>query len=80
MSVEEILVDPHYAARGAIATIDHPRIGPIKMPAVLPKMNGTPPPPLRHAPLLGENTDEILTGMLGMNKADVDALRERGVI
>jgi len=80
LSVEEILVDPHYAARGVIATIDHPRIGPIKMPSVLPKMTGTPPPPLRHAPLLGENTDEILITMLGMDKAKVDALRERGVI
>lgn len=80
LSVEEILVDPHYAARGAIATIDHPRIGPIKMPAVLPRLMGTPPPPLRAAPLLGENTDEILTGLLGMRQEAVDDLRAQGVI
>lgn len=80
LSVEEILHDPHYAARESIATIDHPRIGPIKMPAVFPKLSETLPPPLRHAPLLGENTDEILVGMLGIPKAEVDALRDRGVI
>jgi crotonobetainyl-CoA:carnitine CoA-transferase CaiB-like acyl-CoA transferase len=80
LSVEEILVDPHYAARGTIATIDHPRIGPIKMPAVLPRLMGTPPPPLRAAPLLGENTDEILTGLLGMQQTSVDELRAQGVI
>jgi formyl-CoA transferase len=80
LSVEEILHHPHYAAREAIVTVNNPRIGPVKMPAVFPKMSATPPPPLRHAPLLGENTDEILGGTLGMSKADIDALREQGVI
>ena len=69
LSVEEILEDPHYAARGSIATINHPRIGPIKMPAVFPKLSATPPPPLRPAPTLGENTEEVLAGMLGITAA-----------
>lgn len=80
LSVEEILEDPHYAARGSIATIDHPRIGPIKMPAVFPKLSETPGPPLRPAPTLGENTEEILTGMLGMDDQEFQALKAQGVI
>jgi crotonobetainyl-CoA:carnitine CoA-transferase CaiB-like acyl-CoA transferase len=35
----------------------------------------------RHAPpVLGQHTDEILAKMLGKSKAEIDSLRQNGVI
>jgi crotonobetainyl-CoA:carnitine CoA-transferase CaiB-like acyl-CoA transferase len=79
-SPAEIVADPHYAARGSIVTMDHPRLGLLKMPAPVPHFSETPAPPLRPAPLLGENTQEVLGELLNMSAADVEALRRTGVV
>ncbi|HEV7443076.1 MAG TPA: CaiB/BaiF CoA-transferase family protein [Steroidobacteraceae bacterium] len=79
-SAAEIMEDPHYAAREAIATIDHPRLGPLKMPAVFPRLSGTPAPPLKVAPMLGENTDAVLHELLGMSADEVQSLRSQGIV
>jgi crotonobetainyl-CoA:carnitine CoA-transferase CaiB-like acyl-CoA transferase len=34
----------------------------------------------RGAPCLGEHTEEVLTGLLGLSPADVAKLREEGVV
>ena len=79
-SAADIVADPHYAARGSIATIDHPRIGPIKGQAPQPHLSGTPAPPLRAAPSLGEDTDAVLRGLLGLSTEDVTRLRAEGIV
>jgi crotonobetainyl-CoA:carnitine CoA-transferase CaiB-like acyl-CoA transferase len=79
-SPAEIVADPHYAARGSIATLDHPRLGPLKMPAAVPRFSETPAPPLRAAPLLGENTSEILGGLLSFSEERIKDLRAEGII
>jgi len=56
----DILQDDHYAAREAIAAVDVPGIGVIKMPGIFPKMSASPPSPLRPAPLLGADTQAML--------------------
>lgn len=55
---EDILADPHYAARGSVAEVDT-RAGKLKMPAVFPRMSVTKAPPIRQAPSLGEHNDEV---------------------
>jgi crotonobetainyl-CoA:carnitine CoA-transferase CaiB-like acyl-CoA transferase len=79
-SPAEIVADPHYAARGSIATLDHPRLGPSKMPAAVPRFSDTPAPPLRAAPLLGANTSEILGGLLSFSEERIKGLRAEGII
>jgi len=76
----EIMKDPHFAARGSIATLEHPRLGPLKMPAAVPRMSATPAPALRPAPLLGENTDEVLRELLGLSAQDLAGLRGEAVV
>src|SRR5690606_8438694 len=49
----DIVGDPHYAARGTLTEIDHPRIGKLKIPAPQPRMTGSPAPTPRAAPDLG---------------------------
>jgi formyl-CoA transferase len=79
-SPAEIVADPHYAARGSIATLDHPRLGPLKMPAPVPHFSQTPAPPLRAAPLLGENTAAILGDLLKFSEDRIKDLRAEGII
>ena len=42
-------------------------------------MHGTPAA-LRHAPLLGEHTSEVLTSELGYTPEDVVILRKRNIV
>ena len=79
-SCAEIVDDPHYAARGSIATMDHPRLGSLKMPAPVPHFSATPAPPLRPAPLLGENTHEVLAELLKMSPEAIEDLRRAGIV
>ncbi len=79
-SVDDILADPHYAARGSIATLDHPTMGPLKMPAITPRLGAMPKRDLKPAPRLGQHNDEILGGWLGLNHEAQMALKKTGAI
>lgn len=79
-SVEDIVNDPHYAARGSIATVENPRIGALKMPAVFPQMSAMPAPPLRAAPTLGEDTIDVLTKLAGMDCDTINKMKDQGVV
>jgi crotonobetainyl-CoA:carnitine CoA-transferase CaiB-like acyl-CoA transferase len=43
------------------------------------RFDGTPPP-IKPAPVLGEHTVEVLDEWLGLDAAEVEALREQGVV
>ncbi len=79
-SIADIAADPHYAARGDIVTVDDPTIGPVKQPAVYPRLSATPGAIRRGAPKLGEHNDEIFGGLLGLSAGELAALRADGVI
>lgn len=78
--VADILADPHYAARGSIATVKHPRLGDLKMPAVLPRMSGVARSEIRPAPDLGIDTDSVLQDILGLSPVDISKLRDSKVL
>ncbi|MCH6587441.1 MAG: CoA transferase, partial [Proteobacteria bacterium] len=44
------------------------------------RMSATPPSYAHPPPLLGQHTDEVLEELLGLEPAELAALRERGVI
>jgi crotonobetainyl-CoA:carnitine CoA-transferase CaiB-like acyl-CoA transferase len=79
-SIADIAADPHYAARGDIVTVDDPTIGPVKQPAVYPRLSATPGRIARGAPTLGEHNEEIYRGLLGLTDAQLEELRARRVI
>jgi crotonobetainyl-CoA:carnitine CoA-transferase CaiB-like acyl-CoA transferase len=79
-NVADILADPHYAARGSIATVKHPRLGDLKMPAVLPLMSGVERSEIRPAPDLGVDTEHVLRDILGMSPEAIAKLREGKVL
>lgn len=65
---EDMLADPHFAAREAIVTVDDPELGPTPMQGVFPKLSATPGSVRRPAPsVVGQDTQEILARWLGRN-------------
>ena len=80
LSIADIAADPHYAARADIVSVDDPSLGPVKQPAVYPRLSATPGRVRRGAPRLGEHNDEIYGGLLGLSADEIAALRRDGVI
>lgn len=78
--VEEIAEDPHYKDRGSIVTVQHPKIGPIKMQGVTPRLLGTPAPEIRPAPTLGDATEDVMINLLGRTADNLALLRAKGVL
>ncbi|MDQ1459087.1 MAG: succinyl-CoA---D-citramalate CoA-transferase [Actinomycetota bacterium] len=76
----DIFADPHFEARHDLVTVDDPVIGPIRQQAPFPRHVGETPVAPSGAPRLGEHTDEVLSTLLDLSRADLDALRSKGVV
>jgi formyl-CoA transferase len=78
---DQILADPHIAARNAIHWEDHPTLGRIPMQNAFPKFSETPSKVRRPAPdEVGQHTAEVLVEALGMKDTQLAELRRSGVI
>ncbi len=75
----ELTEDPTFEQRGIMQTIDHPTVGPFKMVAWPVRFSGSPPP-VKPAPLLGANNDDVLSGWLGLGADQVGGLRADSII
>ncbi len=80
--LSEVFADPHVLARGMVMAMPHPQAegGAVKMVANPVKLSATPAAYRITPPALGEHTDAVLGGMLGMAAAEIAALREKGVV
>lgn len=67
---EDMMNDPHFAARDAIVVVDDPVLGPTPMQGVFPRLSATPSSIRRPAPReVGQDTAEILQRWLGQGAA-----------
>src|SRR6185295_18205628 len=73
-TIEDVLLEPQTAARDMIMDLQHPTLGPIKVPGIPIKLSDTPGRGRRAPPLLGEHQQEVL-GELGLSRETIDALR-----
>jgi crotonobetainyl-CoA:carnitine CoA-transferase CaiB-like acyl-CoA transferase len=65
-TVEDIVADPHIAARDMLAEVEQPGLDrPVTVPNNPIKLTATPSGVRRRAPLLGEHTEEVLEQWLG---------------
>jgi crotonobetainyl-CoA:carnitine CoA-transferase CaiB-like acyl-CoA transferase len=76
---EQIMNDPHIAAREMVVEIEHPKIGPMKTIGLPIKTTGELAAIREPAAWLGQHSAEILRG-IGYPDGDIDALFEEGVI
>lgn len=78
-TIEEVFDNPQVKHLGIPHRINHPKMGMSNLVGSPINLSATPAKFFRPAPLLGENTDEVLTA-LGYDGATIEVLRASGVI
>ncbi len=79
-SIDEIFEDPQYAARGNILRMQDPRVGELAVPNLVPRLTETPGKVNWLGMGLGAHNQEIYQQRLGLTEAELQRLREAGVI
>ena len=79
-TVAEVCESEHLRARGMFVLLAHPKAGAVTAMGVPIRLWDTPGAAQAPAPLLGQHTDEILSGLLRIPKAKADKLRAAGVV
>lgn len=72
--------DPQYLHRGFHRFLDHPVMGRVPYAGVQYRIPGYEAGPHRHAPLLGEHTDAVLSKDLGLSAEEITRAREAGAL
>ena len=70
---------PQFAANGYIQDLDHPTLGPMRVPGPAVQMSETAPRIQGGGPELGQHTEELLLEV-GYSWPEIEALRDAGAI
>lgn len=79
-TIADIYQDPHYRERDMLVTIEHPQLEHITLTGVTPKLSNTPGAIHHAGPALGQDTEAVLTTMLGIDAKELEQLEKDGVI
>ncbi|MDN3563185.1 CaiB/BaiF CoA transferase family protein [Paeniroseomonas aquatica] len=79
-TLEQVFADPHVIARNMTVEMQHASGETVTVIANPVKLSATPPDYRSPPPVLGQHTDAILGGLLGMPAAEIAALREKGIL
>ena len=80
LSIGEVIEDEHIKARNAFVQREHPKAGTVTLVAPWVRLSRTPSEIRTVSPLLGQHTDDVLRGVLGMNDQEIDALKEQEAV
>ncbi|MFN8532000.1 MAG: CoA transferase [Dehalococcoidia bacterium] len=77
----DLLRDVQLVHRGHFQWLPHPALG-VRIPLTRLgfRLTETPVGPVAPAPLLGEHTDAILSGVLGLSDSEIDGLHKSGAL
>jgi formyl-CoA transferase/succinyl-CoA--D-citramalate CoA-transferase len=79
-TAEDMLRDPHYAAREMILRRKSLQGWEIPMQGVVPKFSRTPGSVRTTGPVLGAHTREVLMGLAGMSAQEYGTLARKGIV
>lgn len=80
-AVDDVMKDRQLAARNMFVTVDDDKAGKVIIPGNPIKMESVQESPTRpKAPAIGEQTDDILKSILGLDEAAIASLRAQGVV
>ncbi len=77
---KDLFEDPHLAGRDFFVELEHPEVGVRRHTGPPWHMSRTPSEVKRPAPILGQDTDEVLTGVLGYTGEELEKLRAAGAL
>ena len=79
-TIPDLWEEPHFRQRKEIVNLDHPVIGKVPVTVTPFRPSRTPLRVETAAPMLGADTDDILSGQLGRGKEEIEKLRAEGII
>lgn len=79
-SIDEVFADAQVQHRGMRMEMPHPLAGSVPLIANPIRFSATPVEYRQAPPLLGQHTDEVLSGELGLDATAIAALRGAGVV
>lgn len=79
LTVPEAAEQPQLKLREMLVEVNDPALGKIKIPGIPIKMHETPGSIVKPAPLLGENTDDVLSE-IGYSTQEIKTLHDREVV
>lgn len=79
-SIPEVFSHPQAQARGMTLETEHASAGTVRLPGFPYKFSHTPAEIQKPPPMLGQHTEEVLTGLLNYSSEGVASLREKGAI
>lgn len=80
LNVPDALAQAQIQHRQLLRSFDHPRAGNVSVVGSPLRFVGSAPPAPSPPPLLGEHTEEILSGLLGYEDERVTSLIEKGIV
>ncbi len=78
-TAKDIAEDPHYRARGVIASVESADGLRVEVPGIIPKLSKNPGAIRHRAPTLGEHTDQIMKSA-GLTAEQIAILKKSGVL
>ena len=79
-TVGQVFADPQAIARGLMISMVHAAADPVDLVASPVRLTKTPPEYRSAPPLLGQHTDDVLNGVLGLSPDEIKKLRSDGVV
>lgn len=79
-SIADIITDPQVQARGNLIAVADDAIGGCVVPNVIPRLSATPGRIDTLGPALGSGNERVYRELLGLSAAEIDGLRQRGVV
>jgi formyl-CoA transferase len=79
LSMKELAEEPSLRATGTVVEVDHPTRGKYLSVGNPIKLSDSPSD-VKRSPLLGEHTDEILRGVVGLSDSEIKAARDQGAV
>lgn len=78
-TVPDVIASPQIAAREMLVEVEHPTLGPLRVPGVPIKLSASPGGVRRPPPGVGQDTEEVLAE-LGYGGSEIAALQDCGAV